>query len=119
MNEQLTQENKTKLEAEQKRLREILSHGTTKDGAGAFPGEYKPNFPQDIGSEEGENASEVEQYANELGETMALEQRLKKIDVALERIANGTYGKCIEGDEIEEDRLRAVPETDTCMKHST
>ncbi|HYC79947.1 MAG TPA: hypothetical protein VEC17_02885 [Candidatus Binatia bacterium] len=118
MNDQLIQENKAKLETELKRLRGILSHGATEDGAGEFPGEFKPNFPEDIGREEGENASEVEQYANELGETSALEERLKKVEAALARIENGTYFQCVQGDEIEEEKLRAVPEADTCMKHS-
>jgi RNA polymerase-binding transcription factor DksA len=118
MNEQLAQENKTKLETERKRLRTILGHQDIEDGPGEFPGEFKPKFPE-LGNEEGENASEVEQYANDLGETTALEQRLKLIDAALEKISNGTYGQCKFGDEIEEDRLRAVPEADTCMKHYT
>ncbi len=42
---------------------------------------------------------------------------LDKIDQALEKIANGTYGKC---DECEEDislkRLEARPETNLCIK---
>ena len=117
MNETLIQENKAKLESELKRIRGVLGHMDTADGAGEFPGDFKPKFPE-VGREDGENASEVEQYANDLGETAVLEEKLKKIESALQRIADGTYGKCTQGDEIEEDRLRAVPEAETCMKHS-
>lgn len=117
MNQTLLQENKAKLEAERKRIRTVLGHLDTKDGDGEFPGEFKPKF-EEVGREEGENASEVEQFANNLGETNILEDRLKSIEAALERIAAGTYGKCKEGDDIEEERLRALPEADTCMKHS-
>jgi RNA polymerase-binding transcription factor DksA len=117
MTNELTQENKKKLEAERSRLRGILSRGNSKDGQGEFPGDYKPSFPE-IGREEGENASEVEQFANNLAVTQDLEARLGKIEAALKRIEEGTYGKCAEGDDIEEDRLRAVPEADRCIKHS-
>jgi RNA polymerase-binding transcription factor DksA len=117
MNQTLLEENKAKLESERKRIRTVLGHEATLDGDGEFPGEFKPKF-QEIGREDGENASEVEQFANNLGETNILEDQLKKIEAALARIADGTYGKCKEGDDIEEDRLRALPEADTCMKHS-
>jgi RNA polymerase-binding transcription factor DksA len=117
MNEQLLQENKLKLETELKRLRTILGHEGQADGDGEFPGDYKPKFTE-VGREEGENASEVEQYANDLGEINVLEERLTKVQAALEKIANGTYGKCVQGDDIEEERLRVIPEADTCMKHS-
>jgi DnaK suppressor protein len=117
MNQQLVEENKAKLETERKRLLGILGRNADQEGAGEFPGDFKPRF-QEVGREDGENASEVEQYTNDLGEVQALEQRLGQVDAALARIANGTYGKCTQGDDIEEDRLRAVPEADTCMKHA-
>jgi RNA polymerase-binding transcription factor DksA len=118
MNETLIQENKARLQSERDRIRGILGRFDQADGSGEFPGEFKPKF-QEVGREEGENASEVEQYANDLGETNILEDRLKNIEAALVRIADGTYGKCKEGDDIEEERLRAIPEADTCMKHSS
>lgn len=117
MNEQLLQENKEKLLAEQKKLRGILGFETEHDGSGEFPGEFKPKYDE-VGREEGENASEVENFTNELGVTQDLESRLTQIEAALKRIEDGTYGKCVEGDDIEEERLRAVPETETCTKHA-
>jgi len=40
---------------------------------------------------------------------------LRRIDAALNRIADGTYGTCAQcGDEISEDRLMAVPTAGLC-----
>jgi RNA polymerase-binding transcription factor DksA len=111
------EENKKKLLDEQQRIKTILNHEDTKDGAGEFPGEYKPKFDE-LGSEEGENASEVENFGNQLGVTQSLEAKLSKIDIALKKIADGTYGKCEMGDEIEEARLAVEPSAETCIKHS-
>ena len=117
MNQQLVEENRKKLLAEQKHLRGMLSREGKFEGKGEFPGDYKPEFPE-VGREEGENASEVEQFANNLGVISDLENKLARVEAALARIENGTYGKCLAGDNIEEDRLRALPEADSCMKHS-
>lgn len=117
MNQQLAEENKQKLLAEQKRLKTILNHEAKFEGKGDFPGDYQPKF-EEVGREEGENASEVEQYATDLAVTQDLEQDLNMVETALKRIEDGTYGKCLQGDEIEEDRLRALPSAATCIKHS-
>lgn len=118
MNEQLIQANKAKMLAEVERIKAVLSNAGTKDGDGEFPGEYKPNFPE-LGSEEGDNASEVEQYATNLAVTQDMETKLASLEAALQRIENGTYGKCPQGDDIEEDRLAILPDAQTCMKHSS
>jgi DnaK suppressor protein len=117
ISKELIEENKEKLLAERKRIKTILDHEDIKDGTGEFPGDYKPKF-DDIGTEEGEDASEVENFGNQLGVTFELEARLKKIEAALKRIEDGTYGKCTGGDEIEEARLRAEPAAETCIKHA-
>lgn len=117
MNQNLIEENKQKLQAEAERIKTIISHEAGPDGKGEFPGDYKPKF-EEVGREEGENASEVENYATNLAVTQDLEEKLKKIEEALKRIEDGTYGKCKMGDEIEEDRLRVLPEADTCIQHS-
>jgi RNA polymerase-binding transcription factor DksA len=118
MNETLTQENKARMEAELKTILGVLGRLDKKDGDEEFPGDFKPKFTE-AGHQDDENASEVEQYANDLGETAVLEGKVKMLEAALARIADGTYGKCKEGDDIEEDRLRAMPEAETCMKHSS
>jgi RNA polymerase-binding transcription factor DksA len=102
---------------QQKRIRAVLGREDVHDGKGEFPGEFKPKFDE-LGNEEGENASEVENFSNQLGVTEDLEARLTSVEAALMRIENGTYGKCKEGDEIEEERLRALPDADTCLKHA-
>jgi RNA polymerase-binding transcription factor DksA len=117
ISKELIEENKKKLLAEQKRIKSILDHEDIKDGKGEFPGDYKPKFDE-LGNEEGENASEVENFGNQLAITEELESQLKKIEWALGRIENGTYGQCSEGDEIEEERLRALPTAETCIKHA-
>ena len=117
MKPELIEENKQKLLAEQKRINAILGFDGQYEGKDEFPGDYKPQFPE-FGEGEDENANEVAAFETNLAVTTDLEQKLSKIGAALKRIESGTYGKCVEGDEIEENRLRAIPEADTCMKHS-
>lgn len=117
ISKELIDENKKKLETERVRLKTVLGHEDIKDGAGEFPGEYKPKYDE-LGNEEGENASEVENFGNQLGVTGNLEERLSKVEAALAKIADGTYGQCVEGDEIDENRLRANPAADTCIQHA-
>jgi RNA polymerase-binding transcription factor DksA len=48
-----------------------------------------------------------------------LELRFNDIKAALEKIKNGTYGKCeIGGEDIPEERLEANPSAKSCLKHS-
>jgi len=43
---------------------------------------------------------------------------LKQVRDALQRIEDGTFGKCIvDGEPIEEKRLEAIPWTPYCLKH--
>lgn len=78
-----------------------------------------------------ESTNELSAYDNhpaDLGtETFMMEQnmnlesveklRLREIDDSLERINNGTYGKCdICGKDIDEERLEVIPEAKICME---
>jgi RNA polymerase-binding transcription factor DksA len=117
MNKTLVEESKKKLLEERQRLQTVLGHQGDLEGKGEFPGDYKPKFSE-VGREDGENASEVEQFANDLAVTEELEDKLMNVEAALKKIENGTYGTCEMGDQIEEDRLRAVPEARLCMKHA-
>jgi len=115
MNTQLLEENKAKLTAEAMKLKKMLGHDTKSDSE--FPGGHKPNF-MEAGTEQGENAAEVEQFANDLSVNGDLSERLLKVEAALVRIEDGTYGKCSFGDEIDEARLRVEPAAETCIKHA-
>lgn len=47
------------------------------------------------------------------------QQNLELVNNALLRIENGTYGICtISGEEIEAERLEAIPFATTCIKHA-
>lgn len=75
-------------------------------------------YPEEIGSKEDENATEVAMYAANLAEEHDLDQKLKKVEAALGRIEQGKYGICqIGGEEIERERLEAAPEAANCVEH--
>lgn len=118
MNQELLTINKKKLEEEKSRLEKLLSRfAHRQDEAGKE--NYKTDFPN-VGDSADENAMEVEMYETNLGEEKTLEARLEKVNSALERMASGTYGRCaVGGEEVEEARLRVVPEADTCVTHSS
>jgi len=79
-------------------------------------GDYETSF-EDIGTDREDNASEVEQYSDNLPVEFALEKKLKDIISALERMENGTYGICENcNTEISLERLRANPSAKTCIK---
>ncbi|PIR96872.1 MAG: hypothetical protein COT91_04390 [Candidatus Doudnabacteria bacterium CG10_big_fil_rev_8_21_14_0_10_41_10] len=117
MNTNLIKENKVKLMTEKKRLEELLSElGPLTDTKSRE--DYKSDFPN-MGDSQDDNAQEVTQYETNLGKEKVLETRLQKVNIALEKIENGTYGKClVGGEDIEEARLKVAPEVDTCVKHS-
>ena len=47
-----------------------------------------------------------------------LEGRLKDVNLALQKMEQGTYGICeVDGEKIEDDRLEADPAARTCKKH--
>jgi RNA polymerase-binding transcription factor DksA len=95
----------TKLQEEKARLEQELSLLGTKKGEGDY--ETKMN---DMGSDEEETASEVEEYVDNLAVESNLEQQLKEILVALDKVEAGTYGLCEKtGAPIAIERLVAYP----------
>lgn len=64
------------------------------------------------------NADEVEEYTSDLAVSETLEKKLEEINLALEKIKTGTYGKCenCKNEEIPLERLRAYPAATTCIK---
>ena len=72
-------------------------------------GDYETTF-DDIGSDRDDNATEVDQYSDNLSVETTLEKRLQDIIEALERMEKGTYGLCANcKKEIDIDRLKANP----------
>lgn len=79
-------------------------------------GDYETSF-DDIGRDEDENATETEEYTDNLPVEITLEKRLQEVLAALKRIENGTYGNCQNcGQEIDIERLKANPAATTCIK---
>ena len=114
INPSLVEENKQKLVAEKAHLEKLLSRVAEKGKDG---GDFRPKFPN-IGDDEGDSAIEVEQFEVNLAEEGDLEQKLVKVNAALGRIEDGKYGMCaVGGEELAEERLRVVPEADTCVAH--
>ena len=104
LKEKLLQE-KTKIQEEVVRIAK-----PTKDAAG-----FDTNF-NEIGTDEDENASEVEEYADNLALESTLEKQLKDVVGALEKIEAGNYGKCENcGADIPIERLRAYPAAKKCL----
>jgi DnaK suppressor protein len=93
-------EMKQRLEQEQQKLRTDLA------GLSAHT---------EVGDDYDENAQEVE--TDEVSQDLIarIKSDLAKIDKALVKIADGTYGVDDEGKEISEDRLRALPWADKAI----
>lgn len=82
-----------------------------------LPGDWDTRFPSEIADNLEDSADEVEEYENLLPVEFSLENRLKDINLALEKIKNGTYGKCEKcKEEISKERLRIYPEARLCDK---
>jgi len=103
---------KEKLIQEKERIREELGRiaKPTKDA-----NDYNTTF-NNIGDDEDENASEVEEYADNMALEATLEKQLKDVAEALEKIEVDNYGKCENcGADIPIERLRAYPAAKTCF----
>lgn len=103
---------KEKLEEEKKQLEnELVRIAKPTNTKGA----YETNF-NEIGSDEDENASEVEEYTDNLALEENLEKQLKDVMDALGRMTAGTYGKCVNcNEEIPLDRLMVYPAAKNCI----
>ena len=111
--EKFLRQRKTDLMQSKQRIEDELKKFTKTKGKGR-----QAIFP-DIGDKEDESAQEVEMYESALTIEKSLEQRLNKINSALKRIEDGTYGYCLNcNEEISKDRLEAYPEAEICLKCS-
>ena len=103
---------KEKLLVEKSRLEKELSRFATLTST---PGNYETRI-EDMGTDPDENASEVEEYVDNLGLEKNLEAQLKDVSDALAKMEQGTYGTCEEtGHDIPLDRLEAYPAARTAI----
>ncbi len=102
-----------KLLEEKKQLEDALGRfGVQTD----TPGEYETTM-ENIGTDTDENITEVETYVDNLAVESDLEQKLRDVLDALDRIEQGTYGICEKtGKEIDIERLRIYPAARTAIK---
>ncbi|OGZ69425.1 MAG: hypothetical protein A3D35_03475 [Candidatus Staskawiczbacteria bacterium RIFCSPHIGHO2_02_FULL_34_9] len=115
MEKNLLEQLKEKLENEKLSIEKELGSFATADTD--QKDNWNTRYPnREMGNME-EEADEMQEYDNMLSVEHNLELRLKDINLAIEKIGNGSYGKCEKcGSEIEEERLKANPEARLCMK---
>jgi DnaK suppressor protein len=103
MNQDQLKEYKTKLEKERMMVTAEIAH------------DEKPvDFGSDIdhGDEESDKS---EQVGDQIAAEKSLKERLNEINIALEKIKNGTYGVCEKcGKPIEQEILAIDPESRFC-----
>lgn len=114
------QEFKTQLLELKAEIEKELAAVSEPDAGDHEPGSYRakfPNFGEDNYLDAGSDSpDEVQEYELNLSVTPQLESHLQKVNAALERIENGTYGKDINtGEPISVERLRANPAAETAI----
>ena len=115
MDKKFIDELKEKLEAGRDSLQKELGNFAKKDNLPK--GDWETKYPNRENGSMEEEADEVQEYDNLLSLEHSLELKLKDVNRALEKIAEGKYGICEKcGKEIGEERLKACPEAKTCLK---
>lgn len=78
-------------------------------------GDYEATFPE-YGDEEEDNVQEIEQYNVNKPLELNLENLLRDVKKALEKIEKGSYGTCKYcNNEIDDKRLKARPTSNSCV----
>ncbi|MFH0969731.1 MAG: TraR/DksA C4-type zinc finger protein [Patescibacteria group bacterium] len=113
ISEELKKELKTKLEKEKLKLEEELKKFANPTDN---PEEFETKY-DDFGDDRDDNASEVEEYADNIALENTLETQLREANDALEKMTNGTYGICENcNKEIDIERLKAYPAAKNCIE---
>jgi DnaK suppressor protein len=69
-----------------------------------------------FGKRIGDGTIEAVDRLNQIGVGNRLESRLERVDRALDKLGDGTYGTCdVCGSPIDPRRLRAAPESTVCV----
>ncbi len=81
-------------------------------------GEWSSNMPDfDKGASLEEEADEVEEFGMRLALEQSMEEQLKTVELALDKIKKNTYGICEKcGKEIAQGRLKAYPQASYCQR---
>ena len=115
MDKKVVEKIKKDLSDRKKQIEDELSDIVRKDNKD----ELKTKFPE-YGDKIDENAKEIDEYSTNLATEKVLENTLRDINNALNRIAKGTYGICKYcKKEIGEKRLLARPVASTCIECKT
>jgi len=108
-----------KLEKEKARLQDLLHSVADTDEGKRIPGKEHDVRYEDVGTDVGEtdeNVHEREEYEVALSAAGSMEDQLKEVEAALERIETDTYGICSNcNSEIPEARLEANPAATECI----
>ena len=113
MDKEFTEEMKQKLQKERQEIRKRLGHLGAEDEH--VKDDFHSKFPE-YGDKDEDNATEVAEYLDNLSLEGNLEQRLKEIDEALEKIEKGKYGYCNNcHKEIDSERLKINPAAKVCV----
>ena len=108
-----------KLEEEKARLEGELSKMARPNPKAKGDWEVSSPDMNSMISDSNEMADTFEEMDNIVGIEYQLEERLKEVVSALERMEKGTYGICEKGGErMDPKRLEANPAARTCIKHS-
>ena len=114
MDKKLLGELEEKLESQKKSLQKELESFAVEDPN--LKHNWDAKFPNREDGDKDEAADDAQEYDNALSLEHSLELKLRDVSMALEKIAQGTYGVCeVCGKEIEEKRLEAAPEARLCM----
>jgi RNA polymerase-binding transcription factor DksA len=112
LDQAILDELKGKLAGEKTRLEGELSLFAKSTDA---VGNYETKF-ENIGTDPDDNATEVEEYVDNLALEDNLEKQLRDVNDALAKMEKGMYGVCEKtGEEIALDRLRAYPSARTAL----
>ena len=115
MEKKIIEKLKEQLEAQKKALQKELESFASEDPN--LKHNWDAKFPKREDSDKDEQADDAQEYDNALSLEHSLELKLKDVNMALEKIANGKYGICENcGKKIDEERLLACPEAKTCLK---
>ncbi len=115
MDKKLQDELKAKLEEQKRSLEKELRSFAEKDSN--LKHNWDAKYPNRENGNMEEEADEMQEYDNLISLEHSLESKLKNVNLALEKIEKGEYGKCEKcGKQIEEERLQAAPEAKLCVK---